>query len=151
MKGGENEGTEWFCPENRLIEKEKEDMSIVKKQKEVKTGMENLMNHMIEDYNGWSMRCRTVESDAKEFIRVTEIRERMEKEYADKLGYEVKNKYIKVSSGGSVCCFVVITDSDKKFRFGDILKPAGWAGPTKNFARGNILENDFRGLSWTGC
>ena len=111
---------------------------------------------MINDYNGWSMRGRTVESDTEEFIRVTEIRERMEKEFADGIGYDVNKKYIKVftkngSSGKSVACFVVATETDKKFRFGDILKPAGWAGPARNFARGNILENDFRGLSWTGC
>jgi len=140
------EGTEWFFPQNRLIEKMREDM-----ENNVVDGVKNLMTHMIEDYNGWSMRCRTVESDAKEFIRVTEIREKMEKEYADKLTYEVKKKYIKVLSDRSVCCFIVNVHNDKKFRFGDILKPAGWAGPTKNFARGNILENDFRGVRWTGC
>jgi len=130
-------------------------MSIVKKHKEVKTGMSNLMTHMIDDYNDWSMRSRTVHSDAENFIRVTENREKMEKEYADTLDYEVNKKYIRVvsSTHGSrcVCCFVVITETDKKFRFGDILKPAGWAGPSRNFARGNILENDFRGLFWTGC
>jgi hypothetical protein len=130
-------------------------MSIVKKHKEVKTGMENLMTHMKNDYNGWSMRSRTVHSDTEEFIRVTEIRERMEKEFADGIGYDVNKKYIKVftksGSSKSVACFVVATETDKKFRFGDILKPAGWAGPARNFARGNILENDFRGLSWTGC
>ena len=130
-------------------------MSIVKKHMEVKTGMSNLMTHMINDYNGWSMRGRTVESDTEEFIRVTNIRERMEKEFADGIDYDVNKKYIKVftKSGGSksVACFVVITETDKKFRFGDILKPAGWATPARNFARGNILENNFRGLRWTGC
>jgi len=130
-------------------------MSVSVKHKEVKTCMSNLMNHMIDDYNGWSMRSRTVHSDTEEFIRVTEIRERMEKEFADGIGYDVNKKYIKVftkaGSSKSVACFVVITETDKKFRFGDILKPAGWAGPARNFARGNILENDFRGLSWTGC
>ena len=130
-------------------------MSVSVKHKEVKTGMTNLMNHMIDDYNGWSMRSRTVESDTEEFIRVTNIRERMEKEFADGIDYDVNKKYIKVftkaGSSKSVACFVVVTETDKKFRFGDILKPAGWAGPTRNFARGNILENDFRGLRWTGC
>ena len=47
-------------------------MSVSVKHKEVKTGMSNLMTHMINDYNGWSMRGRTVESDTEEFIRVTE-------------------------------------------------------------------------------
>ena len=79
----------------------------------------------------------------------------MEERYCDGLGYDVNTKYIKVFSdaggGKSVCCFVVITETDKKFRFGDILKPAGWRTPTRNFARGNILENDFRGVHWTGC
>ena len=130
-------------------------MSVSVKHKEVKTGMLNLMTHMINDYNGWSMRSRTVHSDTEEFIRVTEIREKMEKDFADGLDYEVNKKYIKVISDKrgcrSVCCFVVITETDKKFSFGDILKPAGWRTPTRNFARGNILENDFRGLSWTGC
>jgi hypothetical protein len=130
-------------------------MSVSEKHKEVTTGLKNLMTHMKNDYNGWSMRCRTVHSDTEEFIRATEIREDMEKRYADGLGYEVNTKYIKVFSaaggGKSVCCFVVATETDKKFRFGDILKPAGFRGPTRNFSRGNILENDFRGVEWTGC
>jgi hypothetical protein len=98
---------------------------------------------------------RTVHSNTTDFIRETEIRERMEEEYNTGLGYELHTKYIKVVSDKhgscSVCAFVVATENDKKFRFGDILKPAGWRGPTRNFARGNILENDFRGVHWTGC
>jgi|TARA_R110000796_G_scaffold160094_2_gene276864 predicted RNA-binding protein (virulence factor B family) len=126
-------------------------MSVSKKHKEVNEGLTNLLTHMKNDYNGWSMRGRTVHQNTEDFIRETEIREDMEKRYADGLGYEVNTKYIKVFSGDSVACFVVATETDKKFRFGDILKPASWRGPTKNFARGNILENDFRGVRWTGC
>ena len=130
-------------------------MSVSKKHKEVNEGMTNLLSHMKEDYHNWSMRGRTVHSNTTDFIRETEIRERMEEEYNTGLGYELHTKYIKVTSSKhgscSVCAFVVATENDKKFRFGDILKPAGWRGPTRNFARGNILENDFRGLRWTGC
>jgi len=117
--------------------------------------MEALKSHMKEDYHRWSMAGRTVHQNVEAFSREIEIRERMEEEYNVGLGYEVNTKYIKVISdkhgSKSVCCFVVNTENDKKFRFGDILKPAGWRGPTRNFARGNILENDFRGVHWTGC
>ena len=130
-------------------------MSVSKKHKEVNEGMTNLLSHMKEDYHNWSMRGRTVHSNTEDFIRETEIRERMEEEYNTGLGYELHTKYIKVTSSKhgscSVCAFVVATENDKKFRFGDILKPAGWRGPARNFARGNILENDFRGVRWTGC
>ena len=130
-------------------------MSVSKKHKEVNEGMTNLLSHMKEDYHNWSMRGRTVHSNTEDFIRETEIRERMEEEYNTGLYYKENSKYIKVISGKhgseSVCAFIVNTDNDKKFRFGDILKPAGWRGPTRNFARGNILENDFRGVRWTGC
>ena len=130
-------------------------MSVSKKHKEVNEGMTNLLSHMKEDYHNWSMRGRTVHSNTTDFIRETEIRERMEEEYNTGLGYELHTKYIKVVSDKhgscSVCAFVVATENDKKFRFGDILKPAGWATPARNFSRGNILENNFRGLRWTGC
>ena len=130
-------------------------MSVSKKHKEVNEGMTNLLSHMKEDYHNWSMSGRTVHSNTEDFIRETEIRERMEEEYNTGLGYELHTKYIKVTSSKhgscSVCAFVVATENDKKFRFGDILKPAGWRGPARNFARGNILENDFRGVHWTGC
>jgi hypothetical protein len=130
-------------------------MSVSKKHKEVNNGLTNLMTHMKNDYHNWSMTGRTVHQNTEDFIRESKIREDMEERYCDGLGYDVNTKYIKVFSdaggGKSVCCFVVITETDKKFRFGDILKPAGWRTPTRNFARGNILENDFRGVHWTGC
>ena len=130
-------------------------ISVSKKHKEVNEGMTNLLSHMKEDYHNWSMRGRTVHQNTEDFIRESKIRERMEEEYNSGLDYELHTKYIKVVSdkhgGCSVCAFVVATENDKKFRFGDILKPAGWKGPARNFARGNILENDFHGVHWTGC
>ena len=111
-------------------------MSVSKKHKEVNTGLTNLMTHMKNDYHNWSMTGRTVHQNTEDFIRESKIREDMEERYCDGLGYDVNTKYIKVFSDAG---------------FGDILKPAGWRGPTRNFARGNILENDFHGVHWTGC
>lgn len=66
-------------------------------------------------------------------------------------GIEVKqgNKYIKIITKNSVWGFIVKSDNDKKFRKGDILKAAGWATPTRNAARGNILADHYS-ISWTG-
>ena len=41
------------------------------------------------------------------------------------------------------------TDNDKKFKKGDLLKPAGYDKPARNAARGNILDGGF-GIQWTG-
>ena len=49
----------------------------------------------------------------------------------------------------SVHSFIVATDSDSKFRRGDVLRPATWKAPAKNKARGNIFDGDFP-MQWTG-
>lgn len=51
----------------------------------------------------------------------------------DKFGFEKGRKYIKVTKGGSVHCFVNKEN-------GDVLKPASWAAPAKH-ARGNIFDS----------
>jgi len=60
-------------------------------------------------------------------------------------------KYIKVTDGRSVKAFVVACDNDKKFEYGDILKPAGWKAPARNFRRGNVLDRSFNAVRWTGA
>jgi hypothetical protein len=61
-------------------------------------------------------------------------------------------KYIKIvrNDGQSmVWGFIVNTDTDKKFKRGDILKAAGWAAPARNKARGNVFS-DLSWVRWTG-
>ena len=50
---------------------------------------------------------------------------------------------------GQVWGFVVNTDTDSKFKKGDLLKAAGFNAPARNAARGNVLEGGF-GIRWTG-
>ena len=108
----------------------------------IEAGVEAMMEHMRDDYRGWS---RLGEADENG------IRARMSEEYADNLSYTTGSKYIKVNGKDSVRAFVVNTTTDKKFSFGDILKPAGWAAPARNFARGNVLDRTFNHVRWTGA
>ena len=102
---------------------------------------------MREDYCRWSKAGSSGSS---------EIKTRMEEEYCEGLEVTEGSRYWKITSTNgsgtsrSVKGFIC-KDGDKKFREGDMLKPAGWAAPARNFARGNVL--DGRGVNevrWTG-
>jgi hypothetical protein len=106
--------------------------------KSVLSGISKMKSAMIEDYNRW-------------MPPTSETRTKMNEEFAS--GFEVKygSKYIKLltKNGGCVTAFIVGVDTDKKFKKGDILMPAGWAGPARNAARGNVLEGNYP-INWTG-
>ena len=90
---------------------------------------------MIEDYNSMS------------------FNDEMKANFADGISVEYGRKYIKViktlGSQRMVWGFIVGVDNDKKFKLGDILKPAGWKAPARNAARGNILDGGYP-INWTG-
>ena len=72
--------------------------------------------------------------------------------FHDSIEIHTGKKYIKIvrNDGQSmVWGFIVNTDNDSKFKRGDILKPAGWAAPARNKARGNVFE-DLSWVQWTG-
>mgnify|MGYP003639714139 FL=1 len=107
--------------------------------KEMKSAVESVMEHIKTDYNRFMCGAEG---------HVVEMRE----EFANSVGYAVGNKYVKINNGGSVHSFVVNTDKDKKFAYGDILKTASWAAPARNFKRGNIFETESieKVITWTG-
>jgi len=72
--------------------------------------------------------------------------------FMESIEFSGGSKYIKVirnDNQRTVWGFIVNTDNDKKFKRGDILKPAGWAAPARNKARGNVFE-DLSWVQWTG-
>ena len=111
-------------------------------------GLDAMLDHMRSDYKNWSDLSSRYDGASESRLA---IRDDMVKEYNSSLSYRMGKKYVKVHDGRSVKAFVVACDNDKKFEFGDILKPAGWKAPTRNFRRGNVLDRTFNGVHWTGA
>jgi hypothetical protein len=117
---------------------------------DMNTEMASLLENIKKDYCNWTTTC----AGARGLDALTDINKSMIVEFNDGLTYKTGSKYIKIitgSAGGgsSVWGFVVNTDNDKKFKKGDILKPAGWAAPARNAARGNIIDGGYT-IRWTG-
>ena len=111
-------------------------------------GLDELVELAKKDYRKWSDIGSRYdgENDSRR-----KIKDDMISEYNREISYSDGSKYVKIITGNSVWGFVVRVHNDKKFRFGDILKPAGWKTPARNFARGNVIDGNFGGVSWTGA
>ena len=73
--------------------------------------------------------------------------EKMRYEFRQGLGYMPGRSYLKIVTDNSVWGFINL--KNKKFKEGDLLKPAGWSTPVLNKPRGNIFDNNYV-INWTG-
>ena len=117
---------------------------VKEKTKDIVEALSFMETAMIEDYNSFMVPKN----------KYDEITAKMRLEFATGIEMVYGSKYIKIVTGKhggqrSVWGFIVNTDKDKKFKMGDILKPAGWAAPARNAARGNILKGGYV-INWTG-
>ena len=107
----------------------------------IDNAVHNYMDHIKDSYADWNM--NHCSDDAKAF------RKEMIAEWSKGVKFTVGNKYIGVWTGNSIHSFIVNVIDDKKFAYGDVLKPATWKAPTRNFSRGNIFENgSWAGIAW---
>ena len=111
-------------------------------------GLDELVELAKKDYSDWSNLGSRYDGETDSRRK---IKDDMISEYNREISYSDGSKYVKIVTGNSVWGFVVRVHNDKKFRFGDILKPAGWKTPARNFARGNVIDGNFGGVSWTGA
>ena len=102
----------------------------------VEAGVDFIIKLANEDYDRFMPESRNAEMNA-----------------AFKNGWTVSTgkKYIKIVNQNSVWGFVVNTHSDNKFNIGDILKPASFNAPARNFARGNVRNGDLNRIRWTSA
>ena len=119
--------------------------------KELAEGCDAMLDAMRVDYKKWSDGSNARNPERARDENGETVSDRMCREYCTSLEYKMGKKYIKVTDGSSVKAFVVACDDDKKFQYGDILKPAGWKTPARNFRRGNVLERTFDRIRWTGA
>jgi hypothetical protein len=114
-------------------------MTVVVKEvtKDLAEGVANMAEAMIEDYKLFNPSTKS------------DIAAKMNEEYANSFEVKYGSKYVKILAGSGVTAFIVKTDKDKKFKKGDILKPAGFNAPARNGARGNIFDGNYP-INWTG-
>lgn len=114
------------------------------------TELYTLIETIKNDYTKWQGLTLTHSGkNEEEKARMLTVQAEMNKEFVEGIEVLPGKKYIKIVIKKSVWGFVVNVDNDKKFRRGDILKPAGYNAPARNAARGNILKGGYS-ISWTG-
>jgi len=114
---------------------------------EIKTAYRNYLDHIAADYKAWQNRLAAKGPSGAS----AKIRSDMYMNFVKNLSFKMGKKYVKCfNKDGGVHSFIVNVHDDPKFKFGDILKPAGYGTPAKNFARGNIFTN-FDRITWAGA
>ena len=112
--------------------------------------IEKVLEAMKEDYRRWAVHFECTDDASKA------RKEEMIANYENGLKVEENRRYWKITgtSGGGTSESVkgfVVKAGDKKFKEGDLLKPAGWAAPARNFPRGNVLHGWlYQNVRWTG-
>lgn len=111
--------------------------------------IDKYLNHIREDYANMFASGPRDEQKARN--------KQMIENFNRTLRVEPGKKYLKIVSGGgsglncSVHSFIVATENDAKFQLGTILKANSWKTPARNFARGNVLNGEWKTIPWMGC
>jgi len=73
----------------------------------------------------------------------------MAKDFCNTLKLKRDKDYSRLFVRGAVHSFIVMEDRGK-FKRGDILRPMNRTTPDTSFVHGNVLENKYEKVSWSG-
>lgn len=111
--------------------------------KDMNAAITNLANSMTADFALWHERAANDISH--------EVKDSMLAKFENGLSFVTGRKYIKVLTERSCAGFIVNTEDDPKFEYGDLLMASSFTAPARNKARGNIFNNDdVLNVRWTG-
>ena len=101
--------------------------------------VDNLIKGIKDNYVSWYKTVNTSQKFRREAIS----------RFNNGIRVEVGSKYTKIFTGSSIWGFIVnennsvkCTNSGCYFSRGDLLKPASYKAPARNFARGNIRDGE---------
>ena len=117
-------------------------------QNDMTQAITEMVGVMKQDYRKFWLNSTTVEERGV----LSQFAQDQLEGFNDSIEVSEGKKYIKIIRNDNqrmVWGFIVNSDSDQKFKRGDILKAAGWAAPARNKARGNVFE-DLSWVRWTG-
>ncbi len=110
--------------------------------------LSKLFAAIIADYKAYSTKTDgTISAYAQEQIAEMESGKTL---YAMESGKKYMRIVRATSAQQIVWGFVVIDHNDKRYPYGTLLKAAGWKAPALNGARGNVIDEDFSWVKWTG-
>ena len=113
--------------------------------------IEKVLDVMKADYRKWANRRGVTNDPAAGPYRLKSCAE-----YENGLEVSEGSRYYKIisnKSGQRTVAGFVVKAGHPKFKEGDLLMAASWAAPARNFARGNVFdEESFKtgSVRWTG-
>jgi hypothetical protein len=114
--------------------------SRLKDRREVFNALNDYISHLQKNYIAWTSR---------DTLMSKLVRDQMIKDFVDNLKIKRDKMYTKVIVRGSTHSIIVM-ESQGKLKRGDIIRAAYKGKPDLSFVHGNVLEEKYEKVTWSG-